>query len=590
MKPTGAVLALLLLASLGTEAVAANLVTNPSFEVVTGTFGGDGGLQLAVGSTSLTGWTIVGAESAVLRTPNSYNLTASDGHNFLDLTGYTSAGFPKGVSQTLTGLIVGATYRFGMDVGIRNGACVGGGGCSGPVQVSASIGSISQTFTHNSAAPGNIWGRYGFDFTATASSMTLTIRGVSGFAFIGLDNVSVDGASLPGVEAVSGPVVLKTPLSTQPLVAGGGIAPGSLIETGGTGTATVTFADGTRLLVDPNTQVTIVPPADPAAPDTTLNLVKGFLRHIRDSGVPGSGRYFVQTQTATVRPTGTEFTTGYSDTNHAGSLSVALQRGIVDVTNRRSQTTTLTAGAQASFDDAVPRVTLVLPVTRGAVVPGKANTFSWTSFAGATGYLIEYTVSPAGFALANAPSVQAPANTIPLPPGAFNDAGGTVEFAPFIPTGAIPAGLRLQWRVFPTDAAGVILPGSTASDASTFTVAGSRVSPLSPADGATIATPAVVTFGWTSYAGAAGYLFEFTLNPGGFAQVNPASVESPARAIRLVPGIYTQTGNTVELSVPLPAGAVPPGTHGQWRVFPVDAAGQILPNTTASDARTVVFQ
>ena len=152
MKSTGAALALLLLASLGTEAGAANLVTNPSFEIVTGPFGGDGGLQLAVGSTPLTGWTIVGAESAVLRTPNSYHLTASDGNNFLDLTGYTSAGFPKGVAQTLTGLIVGAAYHFGMDVGIRNGACVGGGGCSGPVQVSATIGSVSQTFNAGSPA------------------------------------------------------------------------------------------------------------------------------------------------------------------------------------------------------------------------------------------------------------------------------------------------------------------------------------------------------------------------------------------------------------------------------------------------------
>src|SRR5262245_45354167 len=150
MKLTGLAAGLLLLAVASNAAAVTNLVSNPSFEVVTGSFAGDGGIQLTVGSTRLTGWTIVGAEIAVLRVPNSYNLTPSDGVNFLDLTGYSSAAFPKGISQTVTGLIVGQSYSFAMDIGIRNGACVGAGGCSGPVQVSASIGSGSATFTHNS--------------------------------------------------------------------------------------------------------------------------------------------------------------------------------------------------------------------------------------------------------------------------------------------------------------------------------------------------------------------------------------------------------------------------------------------------------
>ena len=92
------------------ESAMANLVTNGSFETFTGTFGSDGGAQLTSSSTALTGWTIEGGEVAVLTTPNSYNLTAADGVNFMDLTGYSNSGFPKGLTQNLSGLITGQTY------------------------------------------------------------------------------------------------------------------------------------------------------------------------------------------------------------------------------------------------------------------------------------------------------------------------------------------------------------------------------------------------------------------------------------------------------------------------------------------------
>ena len=63
----------------------AQIVQNGSFESFTGAFGGDNGAQLLGSSTTLTGWTIVGGEIAILKNSNAYNLTASDGVNFLDL-------------------------------------------------------------------------------------------------------------------------------------------------------------------------------------------------------------------------------------------------------------------------------------------------------------------------------------------------------------------------------------------------------------------------------------------------------------------------------------------------------------------------
>ena len=98
------------LAGLATGA-SAQIVSNGSFETFTGAFGGDGGAQLIGSSTTLTGWTIVGGEIAVLRSPNGYNLAASVGNNFLDLAGYSNGGFPKGISQMLTGLTVGHGAR-----------------------------------------------------------------------------------------------------------------------------------------------------------------------------------------------------------------------------------------------------------------------------------------------------------------------------------------------------------------------------------------------------------------------------------------------------------------------------------------------
>ena len=183
------------------ESAMANLVTNGSFETFTGTFGSDGGAQLTSSSTALTGWTIEGGEVAVLTTPNSYNLTAADGVNFMDLTGYSNSGFPKGLTQNLSGLITGQTYAFSMELGVRNGPCVSSGNnCQGPVQASAGIGGTSQTFTYNSSVLGNNWGTVGFNFVATSATEALTINGQSVPAsneFLGLDNVSVTPAAVP---------------------------------------------------------------------------------------------------------------------------------------------------------------------------------------------------------------------------------------------------------------------------------------------------------------------------------------------------------------------------------------------------------
>jgi hypothetical protein len=56
-------------------------------------------------------------------------------------------------------------------------------------------------------------------------------------------------------------------------------------------------------------------------------------------------------------------------------------------------------------------------------------------------------------------------------------------------------------------------------------------------------------------------------------------------AIRLNAGAFLDLGGTIQLSVPVATGITPVGTRAQWRRFPIDAAGTILPFATASGAR-----
>jgi hypothetical protein len=189
---------------------------------------------------------------------------------------------------------------------------------------------------------------------------------------------------LPSVASVSGTVTVETPVSSQPAVAGVNVASGTLIQTGSDGTITLAFPGGTQLVVSPNTQVTLLPPLLPTGDDVQLNQVRGLVTHSVANPVPFQpDHYRVQTPVATVRPTGTNFSTQYSESGGIGALVVSVQQGQTEVANRRAELARLIAGQQGSFSDAVPRVTPILPVNRGSVIAGTVNTFSWTAFAAA---------------------------------------------------------------------------------------------------------------------------------------------------------------------------------------------------------------
>jgi hypothetical protein len=96
----------------------ASIIVNGSFEdpvvVPIGTF-----QNFIGGSTAITGWTVVGIDSAVVNTTYSQNgitFNSQDGNQYLDLAGVSSNSTSSGVTQTISTLI-GVNYLVNFYVG-----------------------------------------------------------------------------------------------------------------------------------------------------------------------------------------------------------------------------------------------------------------------------------------------------------------------------------------------------------------------------------------------------------------------------------------------------------------------------------------
>lgn len=177
-----------------TAASAAPILTNGSFETPGG---GANFTTLSAGDSSIAGWTVGGGGIDYI---GSY-WQASDGRSSLDLNSLN----PGSISQTITGLNVGAKYRLIFDIA--------GNPDGGPTVksldvlldgISQDTESFDTTGTSRSAMG---WSTRSFDFTATSTSQLLafvsTTTGNSGngtypFAFgPALDNVSINAVPEP---------------------------------------------------------------------------------------------------------------------------------------------------------------------------------------------------------------------------------------------------------------------------------------------------------------------------------------------------------------------------------------------------------
>jgi hypothetical protein len=269
-------------------------------------------------------------------------------------------------------------------------------------------------------------------------------------------------------QAVSGAVTLRTPFGSAALAPGADLSPGGLVQTGPDGTATIVFRDASQLVISPNSLVVLPPLPTPTSVPSLVDLVRGRARittPVPDGGATHPG---IQTPNVTVRPAGTDFSVDYAQPVTTGTATVTVQQGVAEVEDRLGQRFAVAAGQQRTFVDSVPRVITILPMEQGAVLPGRTNTFLWTRYPGSAAYLIEYTLSPFGFADPNGTAPEQPINTLFIRPGLFTEAQNLVELALPLSTGLAAPGTRVVWRVFPTDAAGAVVPGARASEPATL--------------------------------------------------------------------------------------------------------------------------
>ncbi len=179
------------LCTAGAAGAQANLLVNGSFE--SGAFVNQGSvtMQVAAGSTLITGWTVVTDTTAWIGAGNPWGLAASDGSFFLDLTNYQSGAPFAGLSQTIA-TTPGATYSLTFELGSSNF-------WGRPSAVVASAGGTSATFSSGTTGGNNDWAQETMQFVATSASTVVVLQGTAGANYIGLDNAAVEFVSGPGV-------------------------------------------------------------------------------------------------------------------------------------------------------------------------------------------------------------------------------------------------------------------------------------------------------------------------------------------------------------------------------------------------------
>lgn len=173
----------------------ANLLVNGSFEapVVTPGFYQNFG----AGSPLITGWTVVGVDSAVVSggfVQNGITFNAAAGSQWLDLAGVSSNSMLSGVTQTVA-TVAGASYTLSFYVGGTSDNSI-----FFPATIDLSIDGSARTSFANAAAPRNSvdWRLFTVDFVAAGATTALTLLNGSGPGnfFNGLDNVSLTAVAV----------------------------------------------------------------------------------------------------------------------------------------------------------------------------------------------------------------------------------------------------------------------------------------------------------------------------------------------------------------------------------------------------------
>lgn len=176
----------------------ANLLTNGSFEdplVPVGFY-----TNFPAGSPAITGWTIVGVDSAVVNTTftqSGITFEAEDGNQWVDLAGVTSNSTASGVQQAIA-TVAGQPYLLSFWIGSATDSQF-----FFPTTIELSIDGGTRTAYSNPIAPTDHldWLQVMVPFTAQGTTTTLTFyNGNASNNFnTSIDNVTVEAVSVVGV-------------------------------------------------------------------------------------------------------------------------------------------------------------------------------------------------------------------------------------------------------------------------------------------------------------------------------------------------------------------------------------------------------
>ncbi|MGO9097400.1 MAG: DUF642 domain-containing protein [Bryobacteraceae bacterium] len=182
---------------------AADPIINGSFETPVmnpGTY-----QDFGVGSTGITGWTVVGDDSVSLVsgafTQESIAFVAEDGSQWVDLAGQSSNNV-EGVEQTVA-TTVGTTYTLSFWVGnVYDGGVYFGPTSSVEAVLGGIMGTPLDTVTNSIIDPTEqSWEQFSFQFTASGTATTIDFLNQSPASNwnTGLDNVQLtaNGARVP---------------------------------------------------------------------------------------------------------------------------------------------------------------------------------------------------------------------------------------------------------------------------------------------------------------------------------------------------------------------------------------------------------
>ncbi len=188
----------------------ANILVNGSFEqgIIPAPRFTDGGTSLPIGSTAVTGWTIITSTVDWLQTNTAtnnaftaWNLTPQEGLRFMDLTGLAAVTPYGGIQQSFA-TVVGLQYDISFWLGSTNTALLNTGTATALLTVGDTTILLATTSFDPSPAGTDKWEQKTGSFVATGTSSTLSFTGVSGFNYIGLDNVVVTAIPEPGTVAL----------------------------------------------------------------------------------------------------------------------------------------------------------------------------------------------------------------------------------------------------------------------------------------------------------------------------------------------------------------------------------------------------